>query len=64
MEDARYWQSYWKNSRSEYFRKGVADYLEKEDFAVIGLHNDKVGEVGKDISNLDENVNNTNKNKK
>ncbi|KAJ8974028.1 hypothetical protein NQ317_001816 [Molorchus minor] len=54
MEEARYWQHYWRHSRDEYFRKGMADYLEKEDFAVIGLHNEAVGESGKDISNLDK----------
>ncbi|KAJ8920116.1 hypothetical protein NQ315_011772 [Exocentrus adspersus] len=56
LEEARYWQYYWKDSRNEYFRKGVADYLEKQDFAVIKIHNDKVGEAGKDLSNLDKEV--------
>nr|XP_023019952.1 RPII140-upstream gene protein [Leptinotarsa decemlineata] len=54
MEEARYWQYQWKQYRSEYFRKGMADYLEKEDYAVVKLHNDSVGEAGKDIANLDK----------
>ncbi|CAH1170376.1 unnamed protein product [Phaedon cochleariae] len=55
MEDARYWQYQWKDHRNEYFRKGMEEYLEKEDFAVIKLHDDKVGEAGKDIKNLNLN---------
>ncbi|XP_018579112.1 RPII140-upstream gene protein [Anoplophora glabripennis] len=61
MEEARYWQYYLKHSRDEYFRKGMADYLQKEDFAVIKLHDDQIGEAGKDISNLDRNVNSADK---
>ncbi|XP_057657999.1 RPII140-upstream gene protein [Diorhabda carinulata] len=57
MEEARYWQNKWTNDRSEYFRKGVADYLEKEDFAVIKMHNDQIGESGKNIDNLDKQEN-------
>ncbi|KAJ8945038.1 hypothetical protein NQ318_019033, partial [Aromia moschata] len=51
------WQYNLQHSHNEYFRKGVADYIEKEEYAVIKLHNDEVGEAGKDISNLDKNVN-------
>ncbi|CAG9767213.1 unnamed protein product [Ceutorhynchus assimilis] len=54
MEEARYWQQKWKNHRSEHFRKGIADYLEKEDFAVIKIHNDEVGEAGRSLDNLVE----------
>ncbi|KAG5889237.1 hypothetical protein JTB14_006373 [Gonioctena quinquepunctata] len=59
MEEARYWQYQWKDRRKEYFRKGMADYLEKEDYAVIRLHDDSVGEAGKDIANLDRDKNAT-----
>ncbi|XP_072384294.1 complex I assembly factor TIMMDC1, mitochondrial [Diabrotica undecimpunctata] len=52
MEEARYWQKNWKQSRVDYFNKGVKEYMAKEDFAVIKLHDDAVGEQGKDINVL------------
>ncbi|CAH1112808.1 unnamed protein product [Psylliodes chrysocephalus] len=52
MQEARYWQNHWQDNRTKYFRKGMAEYIEKENFAVIKIHDEEIGEKGKDIANL------------
>ncbi|XP_060529420.1 RPII140-upstream gene protein [Cylas formicarius] len=57
MDDMRYWQYQLKESRSDYIRKGMREYLDKENLAVIKMHDDQVGEAGKHIDNVDKNKN-------
>lgn len=57
MEEARYWQYKWKDGPTEYVRKGREKYKETQDFPVVKLHNDEVGEAGKSIFNLDKDSN-------
>ncbi|XP_050300288.1 RPII140-upstream gene protein [Anthonomus grandis grandis] len=57
LQEARYYQYRWLESRNEAVKKGLASYMEKDDFAVIKMHNDEVGEAGKSLDNLDANVN-------
>ncbi|XP_066157248.1 RPII140-upstream gene protein [Euwallacea fornicatus] len=53
MEETRYWQSKFKNTRDEHFRKGIEKIREAEDLAVLKIHNDEVGEAGKSLDNLE-----------
>jgi len=59
IEETRYWQYQWRQGRKEYYRKGMAEYLEKEDFAIIKIHNDEMGKEGRHIDNIDNTVKNT-----
>ncbi|CAG9862573.1 unnamed protein product [Phyllotreta striolata] len=54
MKEARYWQNHWQDARLEYGRKELQEYLHQENFAVISLHDDEIGERGKNIANLED----------
>ncbi|XP_066249249.1 RPII140-upstream gene protein [Euwallacea similis] len=54
IEETRYWQSKFKTTRDEHFKKGLELMREEEDLAVLKLHNDEVGEAGKSLDNLEK----------
>lgn len=59
IEEARYWQYQWKDGKKEHYRKGMADYMEGEDFAVIKMHDIAVGQKGTHIDNIDDSTSNS-----
>ncbi|XP_063922274.1 RPII140-upstream gene protein isoform X1 [Zophobas morio] len=59
MEEARYWQYYWRQERQNYIQKSQAEYCAKEEGGMILYHNEKIGAAGKDLQNLEKRVENS-----
>ncbi|RZC42743.1 RPII140-upstream gene protein [Asbolus verrucosus] len=56
MDEVRYWQYHWKQERTNYLNKGLAEYLAKKEDDVIYYHNKKMGEAGKNLGSLDSKI--------
>lgn len=58
MSEVRYWQYQWSQKRKDALHMAQRRKIEENDLAVIGIHNEQVGDEGKNIDNLDKNYNN------
>lgn len=61
MDEIRYWQYQWRNEREKYIKKGMKDYLSKEEGEIMLHHNKKVEKIGKTIDSIDSDSHQTNK---
>lgn len=53
MEEVRYWNYKWKESRMNVENKTMKKYMEKEQMEILKLHNEKLGEAGNNLDSID-----------